>query len=137
MARAKLVGKLTSKRVDNSVNSFYFLKKFDINIQPRKPMVSIDIIWCPPINDWIKCNIDETASSSLILTADGGIFRDNQANHIISFCIFLGEGSPVLAEFMAEVLAIEKAKDMHWSKFRLETDCIFVAKAFSDSTLVQ
>lgn len=110
MARAKLVGKLTSKKANNSIKSFSFLKNFDINIQPRKPIVSIDFIWCHPNDGWIKCNIDGTTTGSPLLAVNEGIFRDNQANHIVSFSVYLGEGSPVLAEFMAAVLAIEKLR---------------------------
>ncbi|XP_058746610.1 uncharacterized protein LOC131619538 [Vicia villosa] len=35
------------------------------------------------------------------LAACGGIFRDWQANHILSFNAYIGEGSPVVAEFLA------------------------------------
>lgn len=75
------------------------------------------------------------AAGSPLLAASGGIFRDYQANHIGSFCVFLGEGSPVLVEFMAAVVAIEKSKAMNWTKLWPDTDCSLVVKAFSDATM--
>ncbi|XP_058741922.1 uncharacterized protein LOC131614340 [Vicia villosa] len=83
-ARAKLVGKLTAKNGDNSINNFSFLKKFDIAIHPRKLKVAVEVLWCPPIAGWIKCNIDGAAAGSPLLAANGGIFRDAQAKHVIS-----------------------------------------------------
>lgn len=52
------------------------------------------------------------------------------------FCDFMGEGNSKLAELLAAVLAIEKAKNLGWRKLCLETDCMIVVKAFSYSALV-
>lgn len=95
MDRAKLVGNLTSKKADNTLISFSFLKGFGMNNHPCNTKVFIDIIWCPPPPNagLIKCNIDGMAAGSPMLAANGGIFRDSQANHNINFCVALGEGS--------------------------------------------
>ncbi|XP_058786434.1 uncharacterized protein LOC131661045 [Vicia villosa] len=70
------------------------------------------------------------------LAACRGIFRDFQDNHILSFSAYLGEGSPVTAEFLAVIIVIEKAKQMKWNKLWIETDCKLVVKAFSNVNLV-
>ncbi|XP_058767147.1 uncharacterized protein LOC131640782 [Vicia villosa] len=134
MARAKLVDNLTKKKADDSMLSFTFLNIFDININHRDTIAMIDVIWCPPLFGWIKCNVDGKAAGSL--AACGGIFRDWHANHILSFSAFIGEGSLVVAEFMATVMAIEKTKMMKWNKLWIETGCKLVVLAFSNSNLV-
>ncbi|XP_058781014.1 uncharacterized protein LOC131655124 [Vicia villosa] len=136
MARAKLVGSTTTRKSDNSIHNFFVLKNFEVTIQPRVPKRCIDSLWFPPDVSWIKCNIDGAAAGSPFLAASGGLFRDNQANHIISFCTFLGTGSPLFAEFMAAIIAIEKAKEMLWSKLWIETDSLIVVNAFSNPSLV-
>ncbi|XP_058733822.1 uncharacterized protein LOC131605491 [Vicia villosa] len=135
-ARAKLVGNLTTKKADDSLHSLSFLKSFGINIQPRKHLSAVDVIWCLSARGWSKCNIDGVEVGSTLLAACGGIFRNEQATHLISFSAYLETGTPVLAEFLAAIIAIEKAKQMQWSKLWLETNCILVVKAFSNPNLV-
>ncbi|XP_058782939.1 uncharacterized protein LOC131657572 [Vicia villosa] len=134
MARAKLVGNLTKKKGDDSMLCFTFLKILGININPRATLSMIDVLWCPLYFSWIKCNVYDMAKGPL--AACGGIFRDSQANHILSFSVFLGEGSPVVAEFMTTVIAIEKAKQMNWKKVWVETNCKLVVLAFTNCNLV-
>lgn len=56
------------------------------------------------------CNIDGVASGFPLLVACGGLFQDENAHHLLSFSVFLDVGTLVLAESMAAILAIEKAK---------------------------
>ncbi|XP_058755287.1 uncharacterized protein LOC131628464 [Vicia villosa] len=98
--------------------------------------MTVDMLWSPPGAGWIKCNIDGAVAGSTSLASCDGIFRDAQANHVISFSVFLGPGSSVFEEFMAAVLAIEKARHLNWTELWLETDCALLVKAFSDSSLV-
>ncbi|XP_058734132.1 uncharacterized protein LOC131605843 [Vicia villosa] len=120
-----MVGNLTSKTADNA-----------INLHPRIQKDSIEVLWSPPIGDWIKCNIDGVAAGSPLLTASSGIFCDSQANHIISFSVSNGAGSPAMAGFLAAIIAIEKSMQMKWTKLWLESDCVLVVKAFSNPNLV-
>ncbi|XP_058783929.1 uncharacterized protein LOC131658677 [Vicia villosa] len=135
-ARAKLVGKLTSKKTNNSLRSFSFLKALDILLHPCNQLATRDVLWCPPVCGWVKCNIDGVANGSPMVAAYGGIFRDDKTHHICSFSAFLREGSPVYAEFMAAILAMERAKHCQWKKLWIETDCLLVVKAFSNVLLV-
>ncbi|XP_058732705.1 uncharacterized protein LOC131604270 [Vicia villosa] len=134
MANAKMVGNLTKKKANDYMLSFTFLKSFDVKLNPRDTIAMIDVIWSPPLQGWIKCNIDGKVDGSL--AAGGGIFRDWQASHILSFSAFFGEGSRVVEEFMATIMAIEKAMMMKWKKLWIETDCKLVVLAISNSNLV-
>ncbi|XP_058783182.1 uncharacterized protein LOC131657844 [Vicia villosa] len=66
----------------------------------------------------------------------GGIFRDDKARHLGSFCAYLHAGNVVSAELLVAIMAIENARDNGWNKLWLETDCIFVVKAFSKVDMV-
>ncbi|XP_058776606.1 uncharacterized protein LOC131650923 [Vicia villosa] len=113
MAKADLVGNLSRKKADGSLHSFSFLKCFGVNLHPRPPSNTIDVIWYPPARGWMKCNIDGVAVGSPGIAACGGIFRDDQANHILSFSAFLEVGSSIIVEFLAAIYAIEKDKQMN------------------------
>lgn len=58
-AREKLDGNLTTKKADDSLHNFSFLKSFGINIHPRKHLSMVEVIWCPPAKVWIQCNIND------------------------------------------------------------------------------
>ncbi|XP_058776250.1 uncharacterized protein LOC131650562 [Vicia villosa] len=131
-----MVGNPTFKNSNNSLSFFSLLKGFGINIHLRKQIFMVEVLWCPPARGWIKCNIHGVPVGSPLLATCGGLNRDEHANHLLSFCVFLEAGTPVFVEFMAAIIAIEKAKRMQWSKLWLKTDCILVVKAFSNPNLV-
>jgi len=56
------------------MNEFRILKAFRVDIHPPKAPVIREVIWCPPISNWIKVNTDGAASN--VNAASGGIFRD-------------------------------------------------------------
>ncbi|XP_058751102.1 uncharacterized protein LOC131624142 [Vicia villosa] len=136
IARAKLAGTNTAKCSTNNMDSFTILKSFDVFLHPGKPMHMLDVIWSPPPKDWIKVNVDGLARGMSSLMACGGIFRNMEAEHIGSFCDFFGEGDAATTELLAATIAIEKIKDLGFQKVWLESDCLLVVKAFSDTSLV-
>ncbi|XP_058769687.1 uncharacterized protein LOC131643477 [Vicia villosa] len=131
-----MVGNLTSKKANDSMSSFSMLKAFDINIRPCKQLSTVEVLWSPPARGWIKCNTDGVASGSSLLDACGGLFRDEEANHLLSFSVFIGPRTPVVTEFMAVIIAVEKVKQLNWSKLWIETNCMLVVKAFANVHLV-
>lgn len=40
------------------------------------------------------------------------------------------------AELTTTMVAIEKAREFHWKKFWIKTDCMLIVKAFFNSNLV-
>ncbi|XP_058734177.1 uncharacterized protein LOC131605902 [Vicia villosa] len=135
-AHASLVGCCTSRYSNDSMLSFCLLKKFNIQIHPSKPLITKPIVWSPPLSDWFKCNVDGVSTGNATLAACGGIFRDHNANHILSFSVFLGPESAIIAEFMAAILCIEAAEKNNYRKLWVESDCILVVNAFKDHYLV-
>jgi hypothetical protein len=55
----------------------------------------------------MKCNTDDSALASSGLSACGGLFRDNNGNHLGSFADFLGDSNAFLVELSGIMRAIE------------------------------
>lgn len=72
-------------------------------------MNTIEILWTPLTRGWKKCNTDGVVVGSLMMAASGGIFRDENANHLLNFDAYIGPGSLVVADFTIVIIAIEKA----------------------------
>ncbi|XP_058750770.1 uncharacterized protein LOC131623764 [Vicia villosa] len=66
----------------------------------------------------------------------GGIFKDDKSGHLGSFYAYIHEGNFVVAELLAAIMAIELAMERGWIKLWIETDCILVVKAFSNTNIV-
>ncbi|XP_058741713.1 uncharacterized protein LOC131614101 [Vicia villosa] len=135
-AHAKLVGNNSNRVSNSSMTSFSLLKKFGIQIKPKAQTATLEVLWSPPIVGWMKCNIDGVVLGNPRLAACGGLFRDHNANHVVSFCDFLGNESPEFAELFAPILALEEAKRRNINKLWLETDFLYVVNAFRNRALV-
>ncbi|XP_058725702.1 uncharacterized protein LOC131596995 [Vicia villosa] len=135
-ALAKLVGNNTKKSSNSFMANFTLLKGFGIAINPSRSIRSMEVLWSPPPLGWITGNIDGAATGCPSISSCGGIFRDYKGDHCGSFCAFLGEGKADFAEFCAVMVAIKKASEFGWNKLWLESDCITVVNAFSNSNLV-
>jgi hypothetical protein len=58
IASTSLSGNNTKKVASGSIRDFIVLKHFKINIHnPSVPIVN-EILWHPPLTNWIKCNLD-------------------------------------------------------------------------------
>lgn len=60
--------------------------------------------------------MDVLARGSPYLMACGGIFWDDNACHVGSFCDFMGEGNSLMAELLPAIVAIEKDIFLGWRK---------------------
>ena len=89
MAEVNLSGNGTRKVSSNTISDFVILKAFNINLHPRNAHVIKEIMWQPPIIDWIKCNFDG---------ACGEVFWNYQADHLGSFAFNINNGNALLAE---------------------------------------
>ncbi|XP_058760261.1 uncharacterized protein LOC131633578 [Vicia villosa] len=117
LAQAKVIGNNTLRVSDATISSFSLLKRFGININPSKGVKTIEVLWSPPSLGWIKCNIDGAAIGNPKVAACGGIFRDHNANHILSFSAYLDNNNSESVELNAAIMAIEAAKKNHYTKF--------------------
>lgn len=136
MARAKLVGDTSGFPTNNSIHNFSILKGLNVFLLPRKNPNFINVLWSPPPLGWEKVNIDGVARGDPRLMSCRGIYCNDKAYHLGSFCDVLGDGSAELAELLATIIAIEKVVLYGWKKIWIETDCVLVTKALSDLALV-
>ena len=136
VANVSLSGKNTSKAACNSITELSILKTFNIAIHPPKAPKIIEVLWHPPIFDWVKCNTDGAACGIPSKATCGGIFRNNEAEFIGCFAQNLGLGSSLFAELSGAMQAIEIAHSKGWFNFWLETDSKLVLLAFKSISLV-
>lgn len=115
IASTSLSGNNTKKVASGSIRDFIVLKHFKINIHnPSIPIVK-EILWQPPLPNWIKCNIDGASKGNPGLSSCGGIFRNNEADFLMCFAEPLGFSSSFQAELCGALRAIEVAHQMNWS----------------------
>lgn len=114
-AQVKNVGNHTKNKSDSSIANFTILKKFDIQIHLRSPLKTNGVLWHPIPNGWIKCNIDGLSRGKPMVSACGGIFRNDHVLHVGSFCCSLGYRTALLVEFGAALFSLEKANERHWN----------------------
>jgi hypothetical protein len=57
-----------------------------------------EIMWQPPLTNWIKCNIDGVIKDNLGIASFGGIFKDHDASLLYCFAEPLGMTSSFHAE---------------------------------------
>jgi ribonuclease HI len=129
-----LSGNNTSKASTSSIRDFILLKKFNIKIRPPKAPIIKEVIWSPPIIDWIKCNTDGSSNQSTSSCA--GIFRNSDSIFITCFAENLGRGNAYFAKLSAVMRAIEIAHHRGWNKLWIETDSKLVVLASKNINLV-
>lgn len=58
---------------------FTILKASECNINPLKKSIVKEVVWNPPILNWIKCNCDSDAIGSPCICSCGVIFKNHNA----------------------------------------------------------
>jgi len=109
IAGTSMSGNLTSLTASSSMSDFSILKHFDFTIKPPKPQIIKEVIWNPPIFNWIKCNTDRASLGNPGQAACGGLFRNSSSNFIGGFAVNLGVSSALCSELIGAMLAIEIA----------------------------
>jgi ribonuclease HI len=127
-----LTGNNTCKPSSNSIRDFIFLKKFNICIhQPKIPTLR-EILWQPPLQNWLKCNIDGASMGNPGATTCGGVFRDANGDFLYAFAEPLGIENAYFAELCGAMNAIEIAYHKNWLNLWLESDSSLVVAAFKN-----
>jgi hypothetical protein len=80
IAKSSLSGNNISKTANNSIRDFTVLKHFNVNIHNPKAPVIKEVLWCPPLINWHKCNTDGASLGSTGVSSCGGIFGYHAAN---------------------------------------------------------
>lgn len=118
----------------SSMYDFTIIKKFNITLHPPRAPQIIEVLWHPPILNWIKCNSD--GSSTSISSGCGGIFRNHNSDFLLCFAENTGQEDAYYAELSGALRAIELAKQFNWFNLWLELDSLLVVNAFKNKALV-
>ena len=119
-----------------SIADFVLLKAFSVKINYGNAPRIKEVLWQPPVINWIKCNIDGASVGNPGPSSCGGIFRDNNAEFLGAFAYNLGNTNSLVAELNGAMFAIEFANQKGWSQLWLETDSMLVTLAFKSKTIV-
>jgi ribonuclease HI len=109
------------------------LKRLNISIHPPLPPVIKEVIWHPPLENWVKCNTDGATNN--LTSSCGGIFRNHNADFLCGFAENTGLKSAFMAELCGAMRAIELAHNRNWTNLWLESDSSLVVQAFSAASL--
>ncbi|GAU32064.1 hypothetical protein TSUD_214200 [Trifolium subterraneum] len=132
IANTSLSGNNSKKVSSNSIRDFTILKKFNVSTHHSTNTVIKEVLWQPPLINWLKCNIDGAAKGNPGLASCGGIFRNHEADMIYCFAEPLGTASAFQAELCGAMRAIEMAHNRNWKNIWLETDSVLVVLAFKN-----
>ncbi|MCH89899.1 ribonuclease H protein, partial [Trifolium medium] len=136
MIRGFGLGNNSKKSSSNSIRDFIILKHFNVSTHHSTPPLIKEVLWQPPLINWIKCNIDEAAKGSPGIASCGGVFRDHAAALYYCFAEPLGETSSFQAKLCAAMRAIEVAYSMNWNNLWLESDSELVVQAFKNTNFM-
>jgi ribonuclease HI len=132
IASSSLTGNNTSKSSTTSMRDFTLLKQFNVNIHHSRAPYSREILWHPPLLNWVKCNTDGASVGNPGNASCGGVFRDSNADFLLAFAEPLGFASSYFAELCGVMKAIEIAYNKHWTNIWVETDSTLVVAAFNN-----
>jgi len=115
---------------------FRILKHFKVAIHPPNAPQIKEVIWSPPIFNWIKVNTDGAALKNPEKASAGGIFRDKDGLCIGCFAQNLRSMNAYQAELMAAIIAMEIAQSKNINTLWLETDSQLVFLALKSSSII-
>ena len=118
------------------MEEFVILKAFRISIHPPKAPIIKEVVWHPPVVNWLKVNTDGAVTKSPHKAACGGIFRSSKGFTRGCFAQNLSTDSAFVAEIYGAILAIEIAKYHNWNNIWLETDSALLLMAFKNFDMI-
>jgi len=131
MAQVNLSGNLTHKVSSYAIADFVILKAFNATIHHPKPPDIIEIMWQPPIFEWVKCNSNGVVVGLNGLAACWGIFRNMNVDHLGSFDVNIDNGNALKAELTGAMFAVEIVYQNNFGKLWLDIDSKLVVAAFN------
>ncbi|XP_045794076.1 uncharacterized protein LOC123888954 [Trifolium pratense] len=134
LSNTSLTGNITKCVSSSSIKDFMILKSLNITIHPPLPPLVKEVVWHPPLEHWVKCNIDGAANN--LTSSCAGIFRNHNADFLCGFAENTGLKSAFMAELCGAMKAIELAHNRNWSNLWLKSDSSLVVKALSSTSLV-
>ena len=131
-----LSGNNTHKTSAADITEFVILKALKIKIRPPRAPTIKEVIWHPPIMNWLKVNTDGAVTKNPPKAACGGIFRSSEGFSRGSFAQNLTTDSAFIAEIHGAMLAIEIAHIKNWNNIWLETDSMLLLLAFKNHPMI-
>ncbi|MCH95444.1 ribonuclease H protein [Trifolium medium] len=90
IASVSLTGSISKFHANSSMSEFVILKALHVQMQFSKAPVIKEVLWQPPILNWMKCNSDGASTGNPGNSSFGGIFRNSEAIFKGAFAINLG-----------------------------------------------
>lgn len=116
------------------MQEFVILNKLNVVLHPPKAPDIIEVIWQPPIFNWIKCNTNGSSNNNN--ASCGGIFRNKDADFLLCFDESLRNGNALFAEMSGAMRSTELTKQYNWNNLWLEADSYLVIRATTNKSLV-
>jgi ribonuclease HI len=136
IAAVSLSGNNSCLKAKSNISEFVLLQKFKVKMNYGNAPKIKEVIWQPPILNWINCNCDDASLGNPGLSACGGLFRDANSSFLGAFAFNIGISNSLNAELIGAMIAIETAASKGWSYLWLESDSMLVVLAFSSAKIV-
>jgi len=115
---------------------FRILKALKINIHHPRARTIKEVIWHPPISNWLKVNTDGAVAKNTSKAAYGGIFRSLEGFTRGCFAQNLSTDSTFIIELFGAILAIEIVHNKNWTNIWLKTDSMLILLAFKNPLMI-
>ncbi|KAK3193441.1 hypothetical protein Dsin_024751 [Dipteronia sinensis] len=120
-------GLIIKRFLDNWLNANYAdSKKVDLN--------PCYIAWSPPLEGWVKLNVDGSLNPNSGSIAAGGVIRDHKKNWLCGFAVKRGIGSVVEAELWGLLEGLKIALKAGFRKILVDSDSQNSVKLLSNPT---
>ncbi|CAJ2641500.1 unnamed protein product [Trifolium pratense] len=131
-----LSGNSSKLNAKSSIEEFLILKAFSVQFNNTPPPLIKEVLWQPPIFNWVKCNSDGASLGNPGPSSCGGLFRNSSAEFLGAFAYNLGISNSLSAELNGAMYAVELAHHFGWKNLWLETDSMLVVNAFKSSKTI-
>jgi len=131
LAEVKLGYKLILAKGNFDMQDYKISRLFNIPFKTKRATAKHDVHWCPPPTDVIKFNYDGSSIGAHPCGAIGIVIRRSSSSFLGAISSNIGNATTLEAEFSACMLAIEKAREMHFKAICLESDSIRVVHAYN------
>jgi ribonuclease HI len=136
IAAVSMSGNNSCLKAFSNIPEFTLLQKFHVKLKFGNAPRIKEVIWQPPIFNWIKCNCDGASLGNTGFSACGGIFRNADSSFLGVYALNIGVSTSLKAELIGAMIAIETATNKGWSNMWLESDSMLVVLAFSSARIV-
>jgi hypothetical protein len=120
----------------SNILEFMLLQKLHVKLKFCNAPKIKEVIWQPPIFNWIKCNCDGASLENTRNSACGGIFRNVDSSFLGAYALNICISTSLKVELICAMNAIETAANKGWSHLWLESDSMLVVIAFFSARIV-